>query len=357
MSASPIPNAKDEQLATDLVMAFIDLGKVKPVLPVGRRGEVIELLTRLMAARDFFEAYVAALEAELEHREVRLLLLESGGAGLDIPDEQIAREGFGGLTDDQLADIAISPEALHAIRDYLDDPEAVEGEGEWLIKEVIKVEAARPDDAENAERANRVYHGLRDAGLLVINRAGTIPFQANKQQNQHRLARWLWPSLALAASVLFAFFLGTQMRPAGSFSANRPMEVLAASVTTQFDPGRGAGDGLRIRVQAGRPGFATVISLATARAQEIFPEPGSADIRLDETMASTDVPIPSDSKSAIVVITETQSTGHIRKALTGKNYMANDDVQLQRDLCKALSEQGYTWAFVGISQINQPAKP
>ena len=166
MSASPIPNAKDEQLATDLVMAFIDLGKVKPVLPVGRRGEVIELLTRLMAARDFFEAYVAALEAELEHREVRLLLLESGGAGLDIPDEQIAREGFGGLTDDQLADIAISPEALHAIRDYLDDPEAVEGEGEWLIKEVIKVEAARPDDAENAERANRVYHGLRDAGLL-----------------------------------------------------------------------------------------------------------------------------------------------------------------------------------------------
>ena len=107
---------------------------------------------------DALDAYIATLEDERRRRgrDVELRLL--GMAGLDIPDDQIATEGFGGLSDDHLADIALSPEAIHAIREYLDEAEC----GAWLIDKIIEVESARPEAAECARRAQEIFQGLRN---------------------------------------------------------------------------------------------------------------------------------------------------------------------------------------------------
>ena len=90
------------------------------------------LLTGLMADPERLDSYIAALKGEQERRGVRLTLLQRDGA--DLPDERIAAEGFGGLADAQLADIALSPEALRALKDSLDDPETAPGP--WLIEAV-----------------------------------------------------------------------------------------------------------------------------------------------------------------------------------------------------------------------------
>ena len=66
-----------------------------------------------MADNEACLAYITAIEAEQERQGVKDLLLAQSGRML--PDEQlaqIARDGFGGLSDDELADFAFSPEAL-----------------------------------------------------------------------------------------------------------------------------------------------------------------------------------------------------------------------------------------------------
>jgi len=150
-------------LAAAMVGAFVKAGKVKPVLPEGRREEVVSTLTLLMADPDALETYAAALEDERRRgREVEMQLL--GMSGIDIPDARIAAQGFAALSDDELADIALSPEAIHALREYLDDPET--GCGAWLIDKILEVESARPDAEQRARRAQEIYDDLRARGLL-----------------------------------------------------------------------------------------------------------------------------------------------------------------------------------------------
>lgn len=138
-------------LIASLLDAFMAAGRTRAVLPPNRRDEVIAVLTRLMADPDALDAYTATLEDERRRRgrDVELRLL--GMAGLDIPGDQIATEGFGGLSDDHLADIALSPEAIHAIREHLDEAEC----GAWLIDKIIEVESARPEAAECAAGQRR----------------------------------------------------------------------------------------------------------------------------------------------------------------------------------------------------------
>ena len=81
-----------------MVDAFVQGGKVKPVLPEGRREDIVSTLAWLIANTwqgddEVLDAYIAALEAEQEKQGVREPLLAQ--SGLEIPDEQIAdREGW-----------------------------------------------------------------------------------------------------------------------------------------------------------------------------------------------------------------------------------------------------------------------
>jgi hypothetical protein len=73
--------------------------------------------------------------------EMRLL----GMAGLDIEDERIAREGLGRLTEEQLADQAVSPEAVGALFEHFSHPRAEPGD--WSYDAVTREEVPPLDDA------------------------------------------------------------------------------------------------------------------------------------------------------------------------------------------------------------------
>jgi hypothetical protein len=119
--------------AAALVDAFI-AGRRKPVLPVGRRDEYVALLTRLMASEELLSAYCEAIDAERKSRRVDRMLLELRGE--EIPDKEVAANGFVNLTDDQLADFALSSSALQAIAEHLyRDPDLQPGE--WLTNAVL----------------------------------------------------------------------------------------------------------------------------------------------------------------------------------------------------------------------------
>src|SRR4051794_3889378 len=66
----------DRELPQRLVDAFVTGGKVKPVLPEGRREEVLAVLTRLMVNSPLLDAFTTALDAERRSRAVHKLLLE-----------------------------------------------------------------------------------------------------------------------------------------------------------------------------------------------------------------------------------------------------------------------------------------
>jgi len=108
-------------LAAAMVEAYVNSGKRNPMLPAGRREEIIALLHAVMTDPEVFDVYRAALVSEQERQGMRMLLLLY--PGLDILEEQIAAEGFGGLSDEQLANIAISPEAIEAVMEHLVDAE------------------------------------------------------------------------------------------------------------------------------------------------------------------------------------------------------------------------------------------
>src|SRR4051812_16112036 len=87
-----------------LFAVFVTAGR--PVMPPGRRREVIDLLTRVMADADLFAAYTSALRSRRSALgwQEELRLMKAGET--DIPGDAILSDGFGGLTDEVLADLA-----------------------------------------------------------------------------------------------------------------------------------------------------------------------------------------------------------------------------------------------------------
>ena len=128
------PSADVAELVTELIDAFVAGGGKKPVMPPGRRDDVIALLTRLMANEELRAAYCEALDAELEERDARRALLHLPGE--EIPDAEIAANGFVNLSPDQLADFALSSAALEAIAEQLYcNPDLQPGD--WLAQAVL----------------------------------------------------------------------------------------------------------------------------------------------------------------------------------------------------------------------------
>jgi hypothetical protein len=342
-------------LIASLLHEFEASDRTKALLPSGRRGEVIATLTHVMADAEAFRAYVAALEGERRRRgrEVERQLLGMGG--LDIPDAHIAAEGFGGLSEDELADIALSPNALRALREYLDDPATACGD--WLIDQIIEVESARPAAEEQARRAEQIYQSLRNAGLLATDPPDPISITRQKEERRPTLRpqRRSGPGLlALAASLLLGVLLGGLVfRGGGRRPSTGGMEVLLASVTPKFGTLRGAERALLVEVASVRPGFATLIALSPERAEEVFPEPGEPPLRVSPSAPPpTYGPLPRDSTTVLVLVTETPATSFLRDALpTDRQFRASDTEQLERHLRQLLSESGYRWVAVGVAAI------
>ncbi len=156
--------AQLRELIVAVVAAFVAIGRTKAVLPEGRRNDVVDLLMFLMFDRDARSTYCEYLRAEQETQGVRAVLIRR--AGLDIPADVIASEGFARVSDDHLADIALSPEAVEAIEDHLDNEET--DCGDWRIQGILAVAAIRPVDQERVRRAEEIYQEFKEKGLLAV---------------------------------------------------------------------------------------------------------------------------------------------------------------------------------------------
>ncbi|MFO0849970.1 MAG: hypothetical protein U0871_15650 [Gemmataceae bacterium] len=111
-----------QMLIWALFNAFENSPTDKPMLPAGAAGRVTAMLTRTMTDPQFGSAYVAALRAErkLRGREVTLRLLRLPCA--DVSETRVLAEGFAHLSDDVLADLALSAEMLEGLLNVLYDP-------------------------------------------------------------------------------------------------------------------------------------------------------------------------------------------------------------------------------------------
>lgn len=139
-----------------IMNAYVAGGSKKAILPLELKDTMIGLLTQMMANFELRSMYCLALETERAERgsgfEKRLL----GYAGLDIREDEIAARGFVGLTDDELADFAISPEAIRAVADFVEMSDT--DFGAWYVEALIKDVAENPRPPEAVRRTKELLH-------------------------------------------------------------------------------------------------------------------------------------------------------------------------------------------------------
>lgn len=128
----------NRNLIEGLIEAFIQTGKVKPVLPTGQRDEVIAAITPMMVNAGLLREYLAALHEERRRRGVDQLLAEREFP--ELPIDEILQGGFTTLPDDQLAELACQPTALgclhELVEEMLDDDKA----GDFWWEEIDRQE-------------------------------------------------------------------------------------------------------------------------------------------------------------------------------------------------------------------------
>ncbi len=162
---------------------------------------------------------------------------------------------------------------------------------------------------------------------------------------------------AVAASLLIGVLLGgLAFRGVGWRPSVGETDVLLASVTPKFGTLRGAEQSLLVEVGSVRPGFATIITLAPDRAQQVFPEPGEEPIRVAPSAPQTYGPLPRDSTTALVLVTETPATDLIREALLTQEFRPGDIDRLGGYLRKLLAQSGYRSAGMSYTPIVQGEK-
>jgi len=146
----------DAALVTALFEGVDDSIHKRAVLPSGVRVTVVHLLTRLMANADLRSEFCFALETERARRGDRVEQRLLSHSGLDIREEEIAARGFVGLTDDELADIARSPEAILALADFMEDPDTELGA--WYVDALTRDVALRPRSPDTVRRSKELLH-------------------------------------------------------------------------------------------------------------------------------------------------------------------------------------------------------
>lgn len=150
----------DAAFVTALFAGVNDPNRNRAVLPPGARDSVIPLLIRLMVNAELRSAFCFALETERSRCGVNVEQRLLSDCGLDIREEEIAARGFGGLSDDELADIARSPEAILALADFLEDPDTQLGA--WYADALTQEVALHPRSSDAVRRTREsLYAQMR----------------------------------------------------------------------------------------------------------------------------------------------------------------------------------------------------
>lgn len=240
-------------------------GGSRPAVPPGTHQDLVELLTRLVVNPEFRDAYCRALSAERVRLGVHRSLIAAGDSG-DIPELEIARSGFAGLTDEQLVDYAISPSAVNAIAERLYDGDLLPELGDWFIqagKREALGDSGDIDQSSSLLAADADPHQRKvDPGSEGSN---AEPVTAPHQPS--RSARWrnLAIPAALAASLLLAFYLGTRWP-----GERDGRDIRLASVAVRGDVTRGIEDvALDVTNGTDRRAFLTVVGIIPGQ-----PKPG-----------------------------------------------------------------------------------
>lgn len=120
-----------------LVNAYVAGGSKHAILPSDSKIKIIGLLTQMMVDPALAATYCQALEWEVNQRGSTVETAWLHRIGLEIREEEIAARGFVGLTDDELADIALSPAAIQALADdFINDPDTKLGA--WYVEALSK---------------------------------------------------------------------------------------------------------------------------------------------------------------------------------------------------------------------------
>lgn len=106
-------------LAERLVASFATSDRSKAVLPDGLRVSLLDALAPMMVDIDRLDRYLAALLAQRKARAVDLALLDLPMP--EIPVDDVATRGLATLGDDHLAELAVRPEALRCLFDYISE--------------------------------------------------------------------------------------------------------------------------------------------------------------------------------------------------------------------------------------------
>jgi hypothetical protein len=128
--------------AAAMIDAFVSGGKIKPVMPQGRREEVVSTLTRLMVDRSLLGRYNAALDEERRRRGVGQLLAERDFP--ELPIDEILHSGFAALSDDQLAELACRPAALACLHELVQEMIDDDMVGDFWWEEIDRQETDNP---------------------------------------------------------------------------------------------------------------------------------------------------------------------------------------------------------------------
>lgn len=330
-------------LADDLVRAFTGSGTGTPAMPPGRRDELLALLVRSMVDGETLDAYAEQLERARTARGFDMDLPERPCGNL--PEEEVARRGFGVLPDDQLTEIALDPSALRALTAYLwgeldqtSDGTGLE-RGDWWWAAVSVEGLARPGLVPGVVATGGAEPGVAREEKQIL------PFEAGTTGNRSKAVKWLRPFAAVEASLLLGVFLGrTAFERSGE-------AILAAGASPLIGPGRGTERDLSVRYTSPLSGFATVVALAPGRPTEVYPALGRDVIRVDSDSAGEFGPLPAGTREALVIVSETPAADPVRWALRELAGSLADGASLRDFLEGRLQAKGYRRFALGAAEF------
>lgn len=241
----------------------------RPVLPAGTASDVIRLLTRAMTDADFCAAYAAALRAERDRRGhamwQRLIELPA----VDVSEARVVAEGFAGLRDDVLADLALSAETIEGLLEVLYDPNSTTPPGPWFFA---------PDTFPAADAP---------------------PLPSPRPTKPARVGRWLGLAAALAASFVIGLLVGP---PLGSRPS--PPEFALANLEARGDITRGAEDvQLLVTNDGDARAFVTVVGLGPGiKGGAVYARSGGTFLEAPPRQTASLKGLPPDFERATVVV-------------------------------------------------------
>lgn len=348
-----------------LVSKRASSAELTPILPGGTRQDVVDTLTRVMTDPEAFASYFQKLVEELERFRIRLPLLTK--PGLDFPESEVAELGFSGLSDEQLADLAGCPEALLAMREYLEITESERGN--WFFDAIMTRSGYRRDFEKESIQVPSTYQLLAETGVPIPSTAKSEVVTSSEGKNHHEaISPWFKLGSALAATLLIGILIGYSFFG----ERNSPKFVQDGSISTgvssskKLDKPEG-NDSLLVKSRSspkydknrtvvfrmtpsapGAPrGFATFIAFADDRPPEVYPEAEADKFEVVGGQSYAYGPFTSNTTYVKYVFTNEPAAESIREFLRNYSMDGISEDRLNEDLKKYLKHIGFFWVEIG----------